>query len=631
MKTMASVLTNKKKVAKKPAKTAAKKPGAVAAKKPAATAPVARVKGRPMLYWVGKQPLAKVSHYPAQLAEVWNGTAPLATPAYKALAKDWRNLLLHGDNKEILSMLLVEGFRGKVDLIYIDPPFDSGADYVRQVELRGEKLRLEGLGQSLSEETQYTDIWKNDTYLQFMYERLQLMRELLSDQGSIYLHCDWHKSHQLRFLLDEVFGAENFRNEIIWDKGFRGTENKGMFQRTHETIFWYSKTRNWIWNQTFEEYSDQKMGRYNQEDEGGRYALVKRVRTDGTVYYGKTYFNPEGKKIEDVIFEPILAATDSERLDYPTQKPEALLERIVKASSNPDSIVMDCFAGSGTTLAAAQKLGRRWIGCDINRGAVQVALKRLAQVVTDQRAERARGGSLFAEPVAELHEGILSYRVNNYDFQREEAWRTVAIQKYGIVETPTDGYFDGALGDRLVKFVPMNRPIVKLDAEEALREMRRREDDARNIVLVGSGAEASLDAFIAEKARLSPINRIEVRDIMRDGIHAFAPAETRVTAKRAGKKATVAIESYLSPTILARMQIDRSVFGERIKDFRAQIDTVMIDPDYNGKEFHVHTTDIPQKKQDLVKGTYELDLPRASAKIAVKITDMLGEETLVIV
>src|SRR3989344_1508958 len=110
-----------------------------------------------------------------------------------------------------------------------------------------------------------------------MYERLQLMRELLSDQGSIYLHCDWHKSHQLRFLLDEVFGAEHFRNEIIWDKGFRGTENQGMFQRTHETVFWYSKTKDWIWNQIFEEYSDQKMGRYNQTDEEAREA-VDRVR-----------------------------------------------------------------------------------------------------------------------------------------------------------------------------------------------------------------------------------------------------------------------------------------------------------------------------------------------------------------
>ena len=611
-------------------KRAPKKSPKSAVKKPAATAQVSKMRGRPMLYWVGKQPLAKVSHYPAQLAEVWNGTEPLPVPTWKALAKDWRNLLLHGDNKEILSMLLVEGFRGKIDLIYIDPPFDSGADYVRQVELRGPKggtaLKLEGMGQSLSEQTQYTDIWKNDTYLQFMYERLQLLRELLSDQGSIYLHCDWHKSHQLRFLLDEVFGADNFQNEIVWFYP-RGGDSDRQFNRKHDTILFYSKTRNWIFNykSLLIPYTKEQLERFDQEDEQGKFYWNVNPRGERV----KTRLHKEGIGEYDV-WNIGINATQINQIGYPTQKPEALLERIVKASSNPDSIVLDCFAGSGTTMAAAQKLGRRWIGCDINRGAIQVALKRLAGVVEGQRKEQKKGGKLFEGSAAKLHEGILSYRVNNYDFQREEAWRAVAIQKYGIVETPTDGYFDGQLGERLVKFVPMNRPIVKLDAEEALREMKRRENDPRNVVLVGSGAEVALDAFIAEKSRLSPINRIEYKDIMRDGIHAFAPAEANVAIEKSGKKANVKIKSYLSPTILARMNIDRSIFGERLKDFRAQIDTVMIDTDYDGKAFRVRFSDIPQKKQDLVQDAYELELPRAGSKVAVKITDMLGEEMLVV-
>src|SRR3989344_1629201 len=588
-------------------------------KKPSSAAPVAKAKGRPMLYWVGKQPLAKVSHFPAQLAEVWNGTEPLPMPTWKALSKDWRNLLLHGDNKEILSMLLVEGFRGKIDLVYIDPPFDSGADYVRHVELRGGKLKLEGMGQSLSEQTQYTDIWKNDTYLQFMYERLQLLRELLSDQGSIYLHCDWHKSHQLRFLLDEVFGAENFVNEIAWC--YTGpTRQINNFPRKHDTILYYAKGKSGkIFN------ADAIRVPYAALHQGGGH-FGEGIDAD----LEKEYLE-KGKVIEDWWSD--LSPVDRlvrEQVHYPTQKPEALLERIVKASSNPDSIVLDCFAGSGTTMAAAQKLGRRWIGCDINRGAIQVSLKRLANVVEAQRAEQAKGETLFADKAAKLHEGILSYRVNNYDFQREEAWRAAAMQKYGIVETPTGVYFDGQLGDRLVKFVPMNRPIVKLDVEEALREMKRRENDPRNIVLVGSGAEAGLDAFIAEKNRLSPVNRLEYKDIMRDGIHAFAPAEASVVIEKKSRKAKVTIGSSFSPTILARMDIDRSVFGERLKDFRAQIDTVMIDTDYNGKTFHVRFSDIPAKRQDLVQGTYELELPRAGAKVAVKITDMLGEEELFI-
>jgi len=180
------------------------------------TQKVAKVKGRAMIHWVGKKPLEVVQSYPAQLCESFGTTKPIETPIFDALDKNWSNLLFHGDNKEILSTLLVNGFRGKIDLIYIDPPFDSGADYVRKMELRGTNKKIGGEDQNIIEQTQYTDIWANDNYLQFMYERLILLRELLSEKGSIYLHCDWHKSHHLRFLLDEVFGDENFQNEIIW-------------------------------------------------------------------------------------------------------------------------------------------------------------------------------------------------------------------------------------------------------------------------------------------------------------------------------------------------------------------------------------------------------------------------------
>lgn len=273
-------------------------------------------------------------------------------------------LLIQDDNFNALKNLLNNGYKGKVDLVYIDPPF-------------GINKRFE----SKKSGYYFDDKIIGIEYLQFMYERLILLRELLSDEGSIYLHCDWHKSHHLRFLLDEVFGEENFVNEVVWDKGFRGTESKNCYQNTHDTVFLYSKSGDYVWNQIYEEYSDQKMGRYNKINEatGERYALIKRVKTNGEIYYGKTYFNPKGKKIEDVIFEPILASTDAEREDYPTQKPEALLERIVKASSNEGSIVLDCFMGSGTTQAVAQKLGRKWIGIDKNPNAIEVVKKRFVK------------------------------------------------------------------------------------------------------------------------------------------------------------------------------------------------------------------------------------------------------------
>ena len=193
-----------------------------------------------MLQWVGKKPLDVVRYFPAQLCESVGVGKPPAEPTYKEFIKSDYNLLFHGDNKEILSSLIVAGFRGKVDLIYIDPPFDSGADYVRRVKLRGRNEKLGGEGHTFIEQAQYEDIWANDNYLQFMYERLILMRELLSDKGSIYLHCDWHKSHHLRFLLDEVFGAENFRNEIIWHYR-RWVAGSNSFQKMHDSIFYYSK------------------------------------------------------------------------------------------------------------------------------------------------------------------------------------------------------------------------------------------------------------------------------------------------------------------------------------------------------------------------------------------------------
>ena len=173
------------------------------------------VKGKPMLHWVGKRTIDTVNAYPAQLVETYNVENLEKEPTYDRF-KDGPHLLFHGDNKEILSTLLVQGFRGKIDLIYIDPPFASGADYVRKVKLRGRKENLEAEGHSVIEQTQYTDIWANDNYLQFMYERLSLMRELLSEKGSLYLHCDWRMNSYLRLAMDEIFGKSNFLNLVTW-------------------------------------------------------------------------------------------------------------------------------------------------------------------------------------------------------------------------------------------------------------------------------------------------------------------------------------------------------------------------------------------------------------------------------
>ena len=573
-----------------------------------------QAKGRAMLYWAGKKPLGVINNYPAQLIEkIGKGQnkQEINKPNYEVLKDNWHNLLFHGDNKEILSTLLTSGFRGKVDLIYIDPPFDSKADYVKKVELRGEKKKLEGEEQSFFEQVQYTDLWKNDEYLQFMYERLILLRELLSDKGSIYLHCDWHKSHHLRFLLDEVFGEENFKNEIIWC--YTGaSEAKDRMPAKHDTILFYSKSSNNIFN-----FDSIRVPYKHSDSKGSKW---------GDREFKK---HPLGTKCLDWFSDIpsfMTASNSPEKQNYPTQKPEALLERIIKASSNENSIILDCFAGSGTTLAVAEKLNRRFIGADCNKGAIQTTIKRLSKIKQEKDNQKQ---DLLKENKQKSPD-ILHFRVNNYDFQERYATREIIFEKYGI-EKINDKFFDGVLGEELVKIVELNKPLTRLEIQEIKDEIKMvREEEIRNIIVICSGQETDLEAELSNYNKLSPINKIKIRDIQKDGIIAYDPAFAEVEIKKEAKKAIIEIKEYLSPTILKRLELDKNLFSEQITDFKSQIDMVLFDFNYNGKIFNICEQDIPHKKKDLIKGKYEFEIENDKNQIAVKIIDMLGEETLII-
>jgi adenine specific DNA methylase Mod len=197
---------------------------------------VAELPGRPMLHWHGKRPLREIPYYPAQLRERYGEGNP---------PDGWVNRLYWGNNLQVMAHLIRE-FRGGIKLIYIDPPFDSGADYRKRIRLRGHKQVLSDLG--IIEERQYTDIWSNDLYLQYMYERLVLIRELLAEDGSLCLHCDRRAVHRLRLILDEVFGANNFVNEIIWKHTVLGGAHGRALPKAHETILWYGKTSSYQFN-----------------------------------------------------------------------------------------------------------------------------------------------------------------------------------------------------------------------------------------------------------------------------------------------------------------------------------------------------------------------------------------------
>jgi DNA modification methylase len=564
-------------------------------------------KGRAYINWFGKKAPDTIEYYPAQLVEKTQGSEDIKDPKFENLEKNWHNLIFHGDNKECLSTLLTNGFRGKVDLIYIDPPFDSGADYVRNVELRGTKTKLEGEENSLYEQVQYNDIWKNDSYLQFMYERLILLRELLSDEGSIYLHCDWHKSHHLRFLLDEVFGEESFGNEIIWHYTSGNSPTKD-FSKKHDNILRYYKSENRIFNQIMTPLSDFSKSKYNLEDENGRYKIVN----------GYKKYMSEEIPIDDtweIAIENVMSLNNE---NYPTQKPEALLERIIKASSNEGSIVLDCFMGSGTTQAVAQKLGRKWIGIDCNKGSIQTAVKRLQKITNDEKIDLLNQDKTSSK--------ILHYKVNNYDFREISEMTDVIVRKYGLQKS-NDDYFNFKKGEKFVKVIELHRPLTPLDVSQIIEKALERESD-EDVLVYCSGTQDDLkieEIKNQHNKMRAGMNKIIITDIQKDGIIEFKPAEFEIEIKKNGNTAEIEISNYLSHQILQKMNIDKTLFDTQITDWRSQIDYILIDTNYNGEIFTTHFSDVPKRKKDLITGKYNLE---TKGKIAVKIVDMLGEESL---
>ena len=295
----------------------------------------------------------------------------------------WFNRLIHGDNLFAMQALLtgdkatgLPSMRGKIDLIYIDPPFDSKADYRTKITLPGGDIEQKP---SVIEQFAYSDTWADGTisYLKMLYPRLCLMKELLSEQGSIYVHCDWHAGHYLKVLMDDIFGKNNFRNEIVWCYS-SGGRSKTSFPKKHDVIFFYNKSDKYIFNPIKIALSPEETSKnYPLIDENGKHYRIWSNAKLGVVNY-KQYAE---KLLEDWWSDiNILQTMEAERVDYATQKPEALLERIIKASSNENSIVADFFGGSGTTAAVAEKLGRRWIISDIGKPATMIMRKRFIDI-----------------------------------------------------------------------------------------------------------------------------------------------------------------------------------------------------------------------------------------------------------
>lgn len=558
------------------------------------------IKGYPELHWTGKRPYTSTQYYPAQLKE-----------SYGEPKDGWMNKIFWGDNLQVMSHMLKE-YRGKIDLIYIDPPFDSKVDYKKQIKIKSKKIAGDI---SSFEEKQYSDIWTNDEYLQFMYERLVIMRELLSSTGTIYVHCDYHKSMYIRCILDEIFGFDCMKNEIIWHYEKWTAPSGDSFQKNHDTIFMYSKGNNKF--NTIKEVTDNLKSKY----ENG-YLIGGGYGSNGLVVYDKNnpkvkemiasgkyqvhYADMEGKPISDVWDIPFINPQAKERTGYPTQKPEKLLERIITASTNPGDLVFDCFMGSGTLCAVAGMLNRKYIGADINLGAVQVTTKRLLGLQNNNNFE--------------------VYNVNNYDFFRNpvEA-KELIIDALGIQKFDSSTVYDGELDGWMVKIMPTNRIATKADLEELKANLpyhtfeKRKEENPNAMVekikIICMGHEADLKASLEQE--LSSYNlEIEIVDILRDKKDLQFKREADANVVKENKQ--IIIKEFYPMNLLQKLSMQK----ESVEDWRQLVESIYIDWNYDGQTMRPIICDIPAK-DELVSGIYKI--PDYAGKIKIKITDLLSE------
>lgn len=565
------------------------------------------IMGYPELHWTGKRPYTSTQYYPAQLKE-----------SYGEPKDGWMNKIFWGDNLQVMSHMLKE-YRGKIDLIYIDPPFDSKADYKKKIKIKGTNV----LGDASSfEEKQYSDMWVNDEYLQFMYERLTIMSQLLSEKGAIYIHCDWHKSAQLRCICDSIYGAENFRNEIVWCYRTSLRSSEKAFGRDHDIILFYSKSDKHKIHPDRKDFpvSEETIKRWGAyADENGFVSNKHFAGSSSTIIdtsdETKGFYINQGIPRDWWEVSANVAKGNTDEViagKYPTQKPELLIARIIKASSEPGDLIFDCFMGSGTTQTVAMKLGRRFIGADINLGAVQTTTKRLINVVGKLEGDKYTGFEI--------------YNVNNYDFFRNpvEA-KELIIDALGIQKFDSSTIYDGELDGWMVKIMPTNRIATKADLEELKANLpyktfeKRKEENPNGVVekirIICMGHEADLKASLEQELSAYKLE-IEILDILRDKTDLHFKREADANVVKEGNN--IVIKEFYPMNLLQKLSMQK----ESVDDWRQLVESIYIDWNYDGETMRSAVCDIPGK-DELVLGVYEI--PSSATRIKIKITDLLSE------
>ena len=472
--------------------------------------------------------------------------------------KGWTNKLIWGDNKLILSSLKNGPLReeiekqGGIKLIYIDPPFDVGADFSMDIEIGDDTFTKKP---SILEEIAYRDTWGKgaDSFIAMIYERLVLMRDLLAEDGSIYVHCGWQVDGFIRLVMDEIFGSKQFINRIVWNRTRAAHSDSSFYGKVHDSIHLYGNGNSTIFNTRYTEHEEKYLKRFTKQQNGRKYMLVP-LHGPGQgperVFFGKMIVPPtgrcwpsqavidqytergiveltsngtpskrsfldenKGKPISDWWGDVIpLNPVAQERLNYPTQKPEALLERIINASSNEDDLVADFFCGSGTMAAVAEKLGRKWIVSDLGKFAIHTTRKRLIGV---QRQLKAEGKDYRAFEILNLgryeRQHFIGVNPNLREVEqqqqlaeKETAFLALILHAYQAQKTEGFASFHGKKAGRLVAVGPINLPVTRLFVEAVILECRQKH--ITKVDILGFEFEMGLFPNVLDEARSKGID-----------------------------------------------------------------------------------------------------------------------------
>ena len=562
---------------------------------------------------------------------------------------NWFNRLCYGDNLMVMQALLtgdkstgLPPMRGKIDLIYIDPPYDSKADYRTKITLPSGDIDLKP---TVLEQFAYSDTWKEGTvsYLKNLYPRLYLMRELLSDKGSIYVHLDWHVCHYVKIIMDEIFGKDKFINELIWHYSW-GLHTDKRWNRKHDNILLYSKNNNIIFNalDVMEKRTDEVLRRLATGNISATMTANKSKSDDKTL-----------KLPDDVLNIPTINAMSYEKLNYQTQKPEALLERIIKASSNEDSIVADFYAGSGTTGAVAEKLGRKWIMSDLGKPANMIMRKRLI----DQEAKPF------------LYQAVGDYQKETFattkEFKRVGDLAQVVLNLYGA--TP---FFDDDMPKNLGQLKD-SRTLVYVDSPNKLtgsstlkKALELKESFLggwNKVIVLGWNfvfdiAEiikeynpSQIEVLVIPPDLLSHLSKnSSYKKLVENGKVRFASLQYLTIKEPIVKNISCDIEELqieldnyvlLSPDALPLDDKNKQALQEVIaREPLALIEYWSIDPDYDGTTFRSKWQDYRENTfkdddQYRVSTSAQITVPKLKGKkrkICVKAVDVFGFESVVV-